>query len=224
MACILSELPPHSCPPFFPTPSPCQAPVLKLPSAALSLDEDNDFVIAGVSVEDADADVTPGATLGVTLQCSSGSTTLNGTVGLSFPFGDGVHDRFSSFVGSLADINAALNGLKYTPALDWHGVDSLLITVNDQGNTGAGGQQITNVSVPILVRAINDRPHVSVPSQQTTDEEVPPLPPPFCLSLVSTSISPPALCRVLNAMAYPFFAMGFTSLGAPLPCKQLLHH
>ena len=102
-----------------------------------------------------------------------GSITLGTVAGLSFAVGDGQRDRFVSFTGSLATVNAALSGLTYVPRLDWHGTDTLNVTACDQGNTGAGGARTASASLPLLVQPVNDAPIVSVPARQTVDEDHP---------------------------------------------------
>src|SRR5262249_8881118 len=54
-----------------------------------------------------------------------------------------------SFQGTQADINAALNGLVFTPAAGFYGTTSLVITTNDLGNTGFGGALEDQDSIPI---------------------------------------------------------------------------
>ena len=115
-----------------------------------------------ISVADPDAGTNG---LQVTLTAANGTLTLSGTTGLSFSFsdgngtgaGDGVADTTMTFRGTLANINAALNGLSFTPTVDFSGTASLTITSNDLGNTGSGGplsdtdvvniQVATNISI-----------------------------------------------------------------------------
>ena len=40
-----------------------------------------------------------------------------------------------TFTGTMANINAALNGLSFAPTANYNGAASLQITTNDQGNT-----------------------------------------------------------------------------------------
>jgi hypothetical protein len=42
-----------------------------------------------------------------------------------------------TFSGTLADLNTALAGLALQPTANFNGGDTLTITTNDQGNTGA---------------------------------------------------------------------------------------
>ena len=69
----------------------------------------------------------------------SGTVTLAATAGLTFDAGDGAGDVTMQFRGTLAAVNAALDGLAYTPTPGFSGTDVLNLSVNDQGNTGPGG-------------------------------------------------------------------------------------
>jgi hypothetical protein len=72
----------------------------------------------------------------------------------------------------LAAINAALNGLKYTPNLNFFGSDSLTITVSDQGNTGGGGPLTDTHTIDITVNPVNDAP-TAINSSFTTKQNQP---------------------------------------------------
>ncbi|MGH8465991.1 MAG: beta strand repeat-containing protein, partial [Pseudomonas sp.] len=89
-----------------------------------------------ISISDVDAG---SSLLKVTLTASRGTISLGGTSGLSFLTGSGNGDVIMSFQGSLNDINAALNGLTFTPTAGYYGSTTLTITTDDNGNTGSGG-------------------------------------------------------------------------------------
>ncbi len=63
-----------------------------------------------------------------------------------------------TFTGTIANINAALSGMTYTPNANSHNNDTLYISTNDQGNTGSGGAQSDFDSVSITVNSVNDAP------------------------------------------------------------------
>ena len=65
-------------------------------------------------------------------------------------------DAALTFAGTLADINAALNGLTYQPTADYNGSDTMTILTDDQGNTGSGGSLSDLDTVEIVVTAVND--------------------------------------------------------------------
>lgn len=89
-----------------------------------------------ISVSDADAGTNP---LLVTLAASNGTISLSGITGLSFTSGVGINDSTMTFSGSLAELNAALDGLTYKPTSGYNGSASIQITTIDQGESGNGG-------------------------------------------------------------------------------------
>ncbi|WP_179958434.1 DUF4347 domain-containing protein [Chitinimonas arctica] len=103
-----------------------------------------------ISVSDAEA-----STLLVTLTASNGLITLSGTTGLTMLTGSGSNDLSMSFEGSVADINAALNGLRFIPTPGYTGSASLQIVSNDQGFSGSGGNQTDTDTINITVALPN---------------------------------------------------------------------
>ena len=75
-------------------------------------------------------------------------------------------------VGSVSDINSALDGLLFTPTPDFDETARLTITTNDLGNNGAGGALTDTDTVDIVVRALNDAPVHVLPPAQTIDEDM----------------------------------------------------
>jgi len=115
------------------------APVNSAPATA-TLEQDEAIVFAGATVLSI-ADVDAGSsTMEVTLTADQGGTvTLSGTTGLTFASGDGTADATTTFRGTLAALNAALDGLIYTPGSGYTGAASLTFLTSDLGATGAGG-------------------------------------------------------------------------------------
>ena len=113
-----------------------------------------------ISVTDLDAGAN---TVQVTLTASNGTLTLSGTSGLSFSFsdangtgaGDGTADATMTFRGALANVNAALNGMSFTPTAGFTGATNVSITSNDLGNSGSGGPLTDTDSVAIQVGVVN---------------------------------------------------------------------
>ena len=131
------------------------APVTAVP-VAQSILQDTALVFSGaggntIVIGDVDAG---GAVVSVTLTASNGTVSLNGTAGLVFGTGDGAADATMMFTGTLADVNAALDGLSFSPTTGYAGTASLQIAVDDLGNTGAGSAQITIDTVGITVNAV----------------------------------------------------------------------
>nr|HPM81214.1 GEVED domain-containing protein [Candidatus Anammoximicrobium sp.] len=145
-----------------------------------------------ITVDDVDDIHDPAAIqLQVTLHVSHGGLVLGNTAGLEFDVdGDGLDDRVPAmvppddmigpvvpgtyqtleFVGTIADLNAALATLTYYGDIDFTGADVLEITVDDLGNTG-GGALSAYEEHTIFVGGINDPPTVTVPPAQTVSED-----------------------------------------------------
>ncbi|WP_290661605.1 DUF4347 domain-containing protein, partial [Aquabacterium sp.] len=135
------------------------APVNTKPGAQ-STNEDTNLVFSSgngnlISISDVDA---AGGLMQVTLSVLQGTLTLSGLTGLSFTSGDGSADASMVFTGTIANINAALAGLSYTPASNYAGPDTLSIVTSDQGNNGTGGALSDSDTVAITVNAVNDAP------------------------------------------------------------------
>ncbi|MCG7930577.1 MAG: Ig-like domain-containing protein [Candidatus Thiodiazotropha lotti] len=141
------------------------APVNTVPGSA-STSEDVVFSFTGgnqIQINDSDHN---GATLQVQLNIGSGGLlNLGDTTGLVFSAGDGANDANMVFTGTLADINAALLTLTFTPDADFSGDVNFTITTNDQGNsgndpglTGDAGSEQDSDSLTITVNPVNDNP------------------------------------------------------------------
>ena len=76
--------------------------------------------------------------------------------------------------GTLAEVNAALDGLDYTPNPDYFGPDSLNVSSDDGGSTGSGGPLTDLDVVNITVDPVNDPPTFDVLSDQAIDEDAGP--------------------------------------------------
>lgn len=138
-------------------------------------DEDTPLSIPGLTITDVDAD--PGE-LTVTLAVDFGTVMLGQTNGLTFVNGTQNGQATVTFTGSQTDLNAALQTVTYTGNLHANdlnngGVETFTFTVNDEGNTGApGDDQEATAEFQFNVNPINDAPTVMVPAAQTTDEDM----------------------------------------------------
>jgi len=114
-----------------------------------------------ISVSDVDANGNPEQ---VTLAATNGTLTLSGKTGLTFSSGSGTGNASMTFTGTLADINTALNGLRFDPMHDYGGDAGLAVTTNDLGNTGAGGLLSASgtVTISVGVPGINVNPMVGL--------------------------------------------------------------
>src|SRR5205823_2094266 len=82
---------------------------------------------------------------------TSGELSLASNTGLVFSSGTGSADTGMTFAGTVADINTALNGLNFSPAPNFVGSGGIEISVDDLGNTGAGGAMTSSASVGITM-------------------------------------------------------------------------
>lgn len=148
------------------------APVNGLPSAQ-AVNEDADLVFSAananrITVSDIDAG---GGSLTTTLSVLHGTLTVGGTANVTVS-GNGTGTL--TLTGTVADINAALEGAAYRGMADYNGPDTLTITTDDQGNTGAGGARSDTDQLALTVRPVADPPTNSVPAAtQMADEDTP---------------------------------------------------
>ncbi|MGH1361900.1 MAG: DUF4347 domain-containing protein, partial [Burkholderiaceae bacterium] len=144
------------------------APVNTVPGTQ-TVAEETTTAISGISIADADD---AGADLTTRLQVSNGvlAVSLSGLASI-VTGANGSADL--TLQGNETDINATLATLTYTGDADIVGVvaDTLVVTTNDQGNTGSGGALQDTDSVQIDITAVNDAPVNTVPGTQTIAEE-----------------------------------------------------
>lgn len=126
------------------------APVISAPNNR-SLAEDTDFRFTAISVSDPDS-----ASVTVTLGVTNGTLTPNSSSASVTGGGSGS----VSMSGSVQNINAALNGLTYSPNDDFNGADTLQIGASD----GVGSDSHT---VNLTITPVNDAPVNTVPGPQS---------------------------------------------------------
>ena len=143
-------------------PPPCaavatvnQAPVNTVPGAQ-SLIENSQLVFStangnAISIADADAGSIP---IQETLTATNGLITLSTSAGLNFSVGTGINSSTMTFTGTVAAINTALQGLRFSPSTtNFVGPASFTVNTNDLGYTGSGGAKIDNDVININVVA-----------------------------------------------------------------------
>lgn len=151
------------------------APVVAVPTTQ-TVSEDGTLTFStannnALSLSDIDAGSNP---VEVSVGVLNGTLTLSSTAGITFLFGDGTDDAIMTFTGSISDINAALDGLTYTPTANYSGSETLSLGVIDNGNSGVGGALSGSGQVAINVTAINDAPLVIIArANQTVAEDSP---------------------------------------------------
>lgn len=138
------------------------APVVTGP-ASQSYNEDVTRVFStanGNSISVADVDAGTGTlTMTLNVGAGNGTLTLAQLTGLTGTTGNGTSTITTT--GTLADLNAALDGLSYVPTANLNGPVTLAVTVNDNGNTGGAAQQGTK-NIAITLNAVNDAPVVNL--------------------------------------------------------------
>ena len=91
-----------------------------------------------ITIEDADIEEEE---LTINLSLNSGVLTLAAINDLTFLEGDGVDDRVLTFTGTLAAINTALEGLRFTPAAGFTGNARLTLTTDSPNSISEGSSQ-----------------------------------------------------------------------------------
>ena len=133
------------------------APLNTVPGAQTTAEETNlVFSVAGtnaITVSDADAAEGTG-NVTTTLSVNDGILTLAGTASLTVA-GDGTATVVVT--GTPAAINAALDGLIYTPNLNYNGGDLLTVMTDDLGNS-PGPNATHTATVAITVTPVADTP------------------------------------------------------------------
>ena len=142
------------------------APVITAPTATQTTPEDTEIVFSTangnrISVADPDAfNRNVRVTFDITGGAQRGSTTLSQTTGLIFIQGDGTADPTMQFDGNLTNINAALQGMRFTPAPNYYGTTGLVISVIDLANSGLGGVKGASRIIPLnVLPQVNDPPN-----------------------------------------------------------------
>ena len=103
-------------------------------------------------------DVTSGGQVSVTLAVRKGTITLSQTSGLTFLVGTGTSNITMTFTGSIADVNAALEGLQFQPTDGYSGPALLRVTTIGIGSGGPGGPPRVESTVEINVRPVSLQP------------------------------------------------------------------
>jgi len=147
------------------------APIVLVPGGQ-TISEDNTVTFssgAGTQVSLVDND-SASSSIQAEVSVSNGIVTLASTTGLTFTVGANASASMT-VTGTLANINTALNGMVYTPTLNYNGADTLTVNVSDLGNTGSGGTLTDSDTVAITINAVNDAPVASLPSTQSINED-----------------------------------------------------
>jgi hypothetical protein len=145
------------------------APVNSVPGAQ-AINEDATLTFTGgkaITISDVDAG---SSDVKVTLHVDTGSLDVVNIPGGLVVTGD--NSANVTLTGTVTEINTGLNGLIFTPTLDFNGVATLTVTTDDQGATGTGGPLSDVDPITINIAAVNDAPVNSVPGTQTVDDDL----------------------------------------------------
>jgi hypothetical protein len=103
----------------------------------------------------------------VTLSADFGTLSLSGVTGLTFAPGSGPSGPTMTFTGTLANVNAALNGMRFTPNdCQFNTTTEIHVAVSDLclGHTGAAyTPEVAGTTVSIGLVAVNDPPVITLP-------------------------------------------------------------
>jgi hypothetical protein len=112
-----------------------------------------------------DPDVNPAVQVEqLTLTVTKGKATLATTSGLTSVIGNGTASVIVT--GTINALNAALNGLVFTPTANTYGAAGLLVSINDLANT-VGPALMASKSIPITVAQVNQAPVIVGPASVT---------------------------------------------------------
>jgi large repetitive protein len=119
------------------------APNIAAPTGPINVNEDAPLSFTGVNaITVADVDAGTTSNNQVTLSVSNGNLSIATTPGVVITNNA---SATVTLVGSIADINTALASLTYQGVLNFAGSDTLVVRIDDRGNTGdANGNNIPN--------------------------------------------------------------------------------
>lgn len=165
-------------------------PINEVPQVRLNIQEDSSLTFRAdsvnrITVSDADVHLSSDPQLNIELTVNVGTLTLGDNTGITFLNGEsGVSETAITFRGTVTDLNAALDGLVYTPPADYFNLlnsedpltnpDPVVITIttNDGDLSNPAVGQFAGVDSPvefdtdtilINVLSVNDQPTFNTP-------------------------------------------------------------
>jgi parallel beta-helix repeat protein len=143
-------------------------PSILYTAGTFNISEDNSHTFSAangnaITLSDPDAANT---LLELTLSSSTGSLALSSLAGITFTNGSNSSGTMS-VRGTLADLNAALNGLSLTPGVDFNGPVSFNLSIDDL----AGGPLSSSAVIIGNVAPVNDAPTLILPASQVLLED-----------------------------------------------------
>ena len=136
-----------------------------VPAAAVTVDEDTQVAIAGISVSDVDAGANGIALVQLTVAHGTLSVSSNAANGLTAAGISGNNSANLTLSGTQTAINATLASLGYQGNPNFNGTDTLSVQTSDGGSPALSNSN----SVSINVTAVNDAPSISgIPADTVT--------------------------------------------------------
>lgn len=138
-------------------------PAVTVPVGPLTVAEETNLSIIGISVSDPDAGA---ATITVTVSVAHGTLTVRNDVPNGLTGAQILNNGTGSvtLVAPIVTINSTLasaNGVVYRGFTDFFGSDTLLVEANDLGNTGNSNNPLSDTkAVNITVQNVNDAPAI----------------------------------------------------------------
>lgn len=126
------------------------APEITVPIGQ-TVSEDTQTLIPGLSISDVDDGA---GSIAIDLSVAHGALDLN-AAGITITYRSANSDALT-LSGTKAALNTALGTLTYKSDQGFAGPDALSVSVNDNGNIGAGGPQVGNDILEVIVIAKED--------------------------------------------------------------------
>ena len=141
------------------------SPTLTIPDFP-TIYQATDVNITGIIINDIDADIVQ-----VKLTVNNGVISLSNLENITLINGTGNEDNTVTIQGNIDKINAALDSLIYRSNLNFDGIENIVVTVNDLGNTGEGGVLEVTETLNINVEAVNQPPDAEQDKLLTVDQD-----------------------------------------------------
>ncbi|MCC8164649.1 MAG: type VI secretion system contractile sheath large subunit [Planctomycetes bacterium] len=150
----------------------------KQPANPIPVDEDTNLVLTGgntIVFSDIDYDERTGGNVTVTLEVADGTLALGPNVASDLIV-SGNGGKKVTLTGSIADINAAVDGLTYRGDANFNGTDVIRVNINANGYSsekGGGEEKLSaeELRIHLRVDAVNDKPTVDGPAAVTVKED-----------------------------------------------------
>ena len=147
-----------------------EAPLVTVPAAAPSVNEDTPLPISGISVSDVDAGSNGIASVSLNVAHGRLSVSANAgnaaNAGLTAEAISGNNSNSLTLSGTQAAINATLATLNYQGNPNFNGTDTLSVQSHDGGNPALSS---SNSTVSININPVNDAPNISGIPATTVD-------------------------------------------------------